>query len=256
MQYDYRGSIVKTSQPTPQLRTVKKIVNIDSADRDTGIYYTNGEFVVYMPRVYEKVVSIRLMSAEFPTLESALSHQYATGGPNTPSANYVSDTALTISGNAMPNYFLIDIDGLNKNDETSVAAQRSQYPDSFFAKIPNIIYTKGTLTLPSLALGRTTAFIEYNDHTGQENIARYSPPIGKLDRMRIRCRLHSQQGGQGFIYWTTDQSVATAGGAGTNTNVANFCLTFEIEYLDNGFDNFSSMSTRLNPSDQVGYDRA
>ena len=245
MNFDYRGSIVSTSVPTTELRTVKKVLHVDSADRDTGIYYTNGEFVVYLPRVYEKVVSLRLMSAEFPTLESALTHSYA-NGQNIPSGTYSSDTALVVTGNAMPNYFLIDVEGLNKSDETAVAGNRSQYPDSFFAKIPNIVSSKSIATA-----ARTTTFIEYNDHSGGENIANFNPPIGKLDRLRIRTRLHSQQGSQGFIYWTTDQAVATAGGAGTNTNVANFCLTFEIEYLDNGFDQFSSLSTRLRPSDRA-----
>jgi hypothetical protein len=245
MNFDYRGSIVSTSVPTTELRTVKKVLHVDSADRDTGIYYTNGEFVIYLPRVYEKVVSLRLMSAEFPTLESALSHSY-TNGQNIPSATYSSDTALVVTGNVMPNYFLVDIDGLNKSDETSIGSQRSQHSDSFFAKIANTVYSKSTATA-----ARTTTFIEYNDHSSQENKAEFNPPIGKLDRLRIRTRLHSQQGSQGFIYWTTDQAVAAASGAGTNTNVVNFCLTFEIEYLDNGFDQFSSLSTRLRPSDRA-----
>jgi hypothetical protein len=240
MNFDYRGSIVTTSVPKTELRTVKKMLHIDSADRDTGIYYTNGEFVVYLPRVYEKVVSLRLMSAEFPTLESALTHSY-TNGTNAPKSTYSADTAIVVTDNVMPNYFLIDIDGLNKGDETCVASQKSQYPDSFFAKIANTVYSKSIATA-----ARTTTFIEYNDHSSMENISHFSPPIGKLDRLRIRTRLHSQQGSQGFIYWTSDQAVATADGVGTNTNIANYCLTFEIEYLDNGFDQFSSLSTRLN----------
>jgi hypothetical protein len=244
MNFDYRGSIVSTSTPTTELRTVKKVLHVDSGDRDTGIYYTNGEFVVYLPRVYEKVVSLRLMSAEFPTLESARTHSYSSG-TNAPTATYTGDTAIVITDNAMPNYFLVDIEGLNKGDETAVSGNKSQYPDSFFAKIANTTYSKAVLTSSTLALGRTTNFIEYNDHSGQENKAHFSPPIGKLDRLRIRTRLHSQQGSQGFIYWTSDQAVATAAGAGTNTNIANYCMTFEIEYLDNGFDQFSSLSTRV-----------
>jgi hypothetical protein len=180
------------------------------------------------------------MSAEFPTLESARTHLY-TNGTNAPKSTYSADTPIVVTDNAMPNYFLVDIDGLNKGDETSVASQKSQYPDSFFAKIANTVYSKSIATA-----ARTTTFIEYNDHSGQENKAYFSPPIGKLDRLRIRTRLHSQQGSQGFIYWTSDQAVATADGVGTNTNIANYCLTFEIEYLDNGFDQFSSLSTRLN----------
>jgi hypothetical protein len=244
MNFDYRGSIVSTSTPTTELRTVKKVVHVDSGDRDTGIYYTNGEFVVYLPRVYEKVVSLRLMSAEFPTMDLAWSHSY-TNGSNVSTAVYSSDVNLATSSasNYIPNYFLVDIDGLNKGDETAVAGNKSQYPDSFFAKIANTVYSKSSVT-SNIA---TTGFIEYNDHSGQENIANFSPPVGKLDRLRIRTRLHSQQGSQGFIYWTLSNTT-TAVASSSNVNGANYCLTFEIEYLDNGFDQFSSLSTRLRPN--------
>ena len=242
MNFDYRGSIVSTSVPKTELRTLKKVFHVDSGDRDTGIYYTNGEFVVYLPRVYEKVVSLRLMSAEFPSLDLAYAHSY-TKGSNVATADYATDVHVHTSTatNYIPNYFMIDIDGLNKSDETAVGANRSQFPDSFFAKIPNTVYTKMSIATPVI----TSGFIEYNDHSGQENIANFSPPIGKLDRLRIRPRLHTQQGSQGFIYWTlsnTTTGVATS----SNVNGANYCMTFEIEYLDNGFDQFSSLSTRLN----------
>ena len=241
MNFDYRGSIVSTSTPTTELRTVKKVLHVDSGDRDTGIYYTNGEFVVYLPRVYEKVVSLRLMSAEFPSLDLAYAHSY-TNGSNVSTAVYTDD--IHLHANAMgyvPNYFLVDIDGLNKSDETAVAGNRSQYPDSFFAKIPTTTYQKKSVS----TIIPTTGFIEYNDHIAAENIANFSPPIGKLDRLRIRPRLHTQQGSQGFIYWTLSNAT-TAQASATNVNGANYCLTFEIEYLDNGFDQFSSLSTRLN----------
>jgi hypothetical protein len=187
------------------------------------------------------------MSAEFPSLDLAYAHSY-TAGSNVSTAVYTNDVHVHTStaSNYIPNYFLIDIDGLNKSDETAVAGNRSQFPDSFFAKIPNTVYTKMSIATPVI----TSGFIEYNDHSGQENKAHFSPPIGKLDRLRIRPRLHSQQGSQGFIYWTlsnTTTGVATS----SNVNGANYCLTFEIEYLDNGFDNFSSMSTRLGPNDRA-----
>jgi len=247
MNFDYRGSIVSKSTPTAELRTVKKVLHVDSADRDTGIYYTNGEFVVYLPRVYEKVISLRLMSAEFPSLDLAYAHSY-TNGSNVSTAVYSNDVHVHTStaSNYIPNYFLIDIDGLNKSDETAVAGNRSQFPDSFFAKIPNTVYTKMSIATPVI----TSGFIEYNDHSGQENKAHFSPPIGKLDRLRIRPRLHSQQGSQGFIYWTLSNTT-TAVASAANVNGANYCMTFEIEYLDNGFDNFSSISTRLGPNDHA-----
>jgi hypothetical protein len=253
MNFDYRGSIVSTSTPTTELRTVKKVLHVDSADRDTGIYYTNGEFVVYLPRVYEKVVSLRLMSAEFPPLDFAWQHSYSNGS-NSSVATFSSDTSLLASSsNATPNYFLVDIDGLNKGDETTVASQKSQYTDGFYAKISSMITTKSgyiptsNVTLSNLPTG---SLIEYNDHSSMENVSHFSPPIGKLDRLRIRTRLHSQQGSQGFIYWTL--SNATSGLAiPENVRTINFSLTFEIEYLDNGFDQFSSLSTRLRPSDRA-----
>jgi hypothetical protein len=247
MNFDYRGSIVSTSVPTAELRTVKKVLHVDSGDRDTGIYYTNGEFVVYLPRVYEKVVSLRLMSAEFPSLDLAYAHSY-TNGSNVSSAVYSNDVHVHTSSatNYIPNYFLVDIEGLNKTDETAVAGNRSQYPDSFFAKIPNTVYTKMSIATPVI----TSGFIEYNDHSGQENKAYFNPPIGKLDRLRIRPRLHSQQGSQGFIYWTLSNAT-TAVASAANVNGANYCMTFEIEYLDNGFDQFSSLSTRLRPNDRA-----
>ena len=247
MNFDYRGSIVSTSVPTAELRTVKKVLHVDSGDRDTGIYYTNGEFVVYLPRVYEKVISLRLMSAEFPSLDLAYAHSY-TNGSNVSSAVYSNDVHVHTSSatNYIPNYFLVDIEGLNKTDETAVAGNKSQFPDSFFAKIPNTVYTKMSIATPVI----TSGFIEYNDHSGQENKAYFNPPIGKLDRLRIRPRLHSQQGSQGFIYWTLSNAT-TAVASAANVNGANYCMTFEIEYLDNGFDQFSSLSTRLRPNDRA-----
>ena len=105
-----------------------------------------------------------------------------------------------------------------------------------------IIYTsKSSFVNPSKipVLLNGSSFIEYNDSSAQENIATYKPAIGKLDRLRIRTRLHSQQGNQGFIYWTTDGLLAGT----SNQKGAEFSLTFEIEMLDNSFDEFSSFET-------------
>jgi hypothetical protein len=233
--FDYNGVTVAGSRPTKTLRTLKKVLTIDSADRDASKYFTNGDFVVYLPRVYENIVSIRLMSGEFPTItpyviqesspplstSSAVLHICA-DGPNGPSTDFSGDD----NPSSQPYYFLLDIEGLNKSDETAVGANKSTYTDSFFAKIPALV---------------NSGFIEYNDHSGQENIARYSPPIGKLDRLRIRTRLHSQQGNRGFMYWTNNGSYAGDEG----TTISDYTISLEIEYLDNGFDDFSTMETRI-----------
>jgi hypothetical protein len=198
--FDYNGTLVAPSNPVKKLKTVKKTLVIDSGDRDSIKYPKNGNFVVYLPRVYENVVSIKLAAGEFPPVSST--------GLASSSATSVASTNL---------YFLIDIEGLNKTDECSVGADRSGYPDGHFAKIPLL----GDNSTPSNTF--------YSDKGAQDNIAYYTPAIGKLDRMHIRTRLHTQKASGDWFYWKTGE----------------FSLTFEIEYLDNVFDDFSQFETRL-----------
>jgi hypothetical protein len=227
--FDYNGTYVSPSKPVKQLKTVKKTLVVDSSDRDTTKFYTNGDFVVYLPRTYENVLSLRLVAGEFPPLVvdsggAGAQRRLYSAGQNINSGVSWTDSKVVGADNSY--YFLIDLEGLNKTDECTVSANRSTYPDSFFAKIPVLL---------------NGAFIEYNDSSAQENIATYKPAIGKLDRLRIRTRLHSQQGNQGFIYWTSDGAVP--GTTTDNQKKAEFSLTFEIEMLDNSFDDFSSFET-------------
>lgn len=237
--FDHNGTIVSTSRPVKQLKTVKKTVLIDSADRDTVKYYTNGDFVVYLPRNYQNVVSMRLKAAEFPPLSlgtntsggGAVIQNYA-DGPNLPPQNPTQYKNAPVPPTIY--YFLIELEGLNKNDETVALSQRSTYVDNFFAKIPvNLVQQNAATTV--------AYYIEYNDHTLEDNITRYTPPIENLDRLHIKCRLHSQQDKSGFIYWTTDGQAAASG-----NRTVNFSLTLELEILENGFDDFSSFETRIN----------
>lgn len=228
--FDYNGVTVSASRPTKQLRIVKKTVTIDSADRDTSKYYTNGDFVVYLPRQYQNVQAIRIMSGEFPLAVKAsginggaLTHSYA-NGPNTATATYSSDTAFNTTTNSQY-YFLVDVEGLNYSDETTVGASKSTFTDSFLAKVPAVV---------------NGAFIEYNDHSAQSNITRFTPALGTLDRVHIRVRTHGQQGKAGFVYWTSDGAYAAAG----NRSV-DFSLCLELEMLDNGFDDYSTLETRI-----------
>lgn len=193
--FDYNGSIVASSNPVKHLRNVKRTVVIDSGDRDVKKHPRNNDVTIYMPRVYENVVSIRLMGGEFPGTGTILS-----------STAPVAPTTL---------YYLVDIEGLNKTDECSPEADRSGFPDGHFAKIP--IY------------GGTTAPVFYSDSSAQTNIAKYSPPIGKLDRMRIRIRTHSHKATGDSVYFSSGE----------------WCMTFEIETLENSFDDFSSIETRV-----------
>ena len=171
--FDYNGTVVAPSVPKKVLRTEKKVVHIDSADREQVKYYTNGDFVVYLPRKFTNVVSLRLMGAEFPPIvpgfnsaPSARQHSYFasatnSGGFNLPTASYVGDSTVTTD-----NYFLIDIEGLSKVDECAVNGIRSTFPDGFFAKIPAVIMSRGNSGAPS-------SMISYSDKMYQENIARF-----------------------------------------------------------------------------------
>jgi hypothetical protein len=218
MQFDRNGVLVRNTQPVKELRTTKKILTVDSRDRDpTKFVRVNGgasssdpgDFVVYLPRVYENVVSIRLRSAIIRA-------------PQT--------TGFT------DNYVLMSIEGLDKIDETATGAQRSGVVDNAFAKISN-----PNMADPTSATQNTFA-IYYNDMVDEENITRYTPPIGRLDRMHIQLRYHP----------STVVPTATTNNPATNPNFApitfgtsNHSFTFEIEYLDNGFDDFSSFETRM-----------
>jgi len=223
MNFDRNGVLVRTTQPVKELRTVKKVLTIDSRDRDpTKFVRVNGgastsdpgDFVVYLPRVYENVVSVRLRSAMIKAP----------------------------SGGFADNYVLMAIEGLNKIDETATGAQRSGLVDNAFAKINN-----PNMADPASSTQKTFT-IYYNDKVDEDNVTRYTPPIGRLDRFHITLYYHP----------STVVPTATTNNPATNPNFAPITFgssensfTFEIETLDNGFTDFSSFETRLNPVNYV-----
>jgi hypothetical protein len=143
------------------------------------------------------------------------------------------------SGGFGDNYVLLGIEGLNKIDETAYGANRSGFVDNTFARIPN----------PSMLIDGSNNAIYYNDKSFEENIVRYTPPIGTLDRMHVTLKHHagaaSSASAPGDVTGRVLNSPITFG---TSEN----SFTFEIETLDNGFTDFSSFETRLN---QVNYVR-
>jgi hypothetical protein len=116
MNFDRNGVLVTTSRPKPVLRKCYRIITVDSRDRDPTKFVRQmgganssdpGDYVVYLPRPFQKVTRIRLMNA---VLLGVL-----------PSDNYI----------------MMGIEGLNRIDETASGADRSGYVDSAFAKILN-----------------------------------------------------------------------------------------------------------------------
>jgi hypothetical protein len=216
MNYDRNGTLVRTSQPVRELRTVKKTILIDSRDRDPTKYVKvnagastsdPGDYVVYLPRPFENVVSIRLKSAIIAAPQST---------------------------NFTDNYLLLSIEGLNKIDETAVGANRAGFVDNTFARISNPNITSGTTN--------NTYTIFYNDQVDEENIVRYTPAIGTLDRFHVTLKYHAGAAASASAPGDVTGRVLNAPITfGTSEN----SFTFEIETMENGFTDFSTFQTRV-----------
>jgi hypothetical protein len=210
--FDYNGTTISKSNPTAKLTTLRRVVHLDSGDRDPQQYPTNGDMVLYLPRTYEKVVGIRVKGAEFPPIGSYYVHDYgATGATGTNDIPLVSTGLFSI---------VLEVENLNRSDETSPRHQRSSFTDSIFAKFQ----LPATLTEPIL----------FNESSSMQNETYYTPPIAKLDRIRLVLRTHGQKNKPGFIY-----------SSGWSAGVLEYGLSLEIETLENSFDDYSSMETRI-----------
>jgi hypothetical protein len=222
MNFDRNGTLVRTSQPVKELRTVKKTILIDSRDRDPTKYVKvnagastsdPGDYVVYLPRPLQNVVSIRLKSAIIAAPQST---------------------------NFTDNYVLLSIEGLDKIDETAYGANKAGFIDNTFARISNPNITSGTTN--------NTYTIFYNDNVDEENIVRYTPALGTLDRMHITLKYHTGRASSASAPGdVTGRVLNTPITFGTSEN----SFTFEVETLDNGFTDFSTFETRLNSVNYV-----
>lgn len=292
MNFDRNGVHVRNTQPVRSIKKVTRVLTIDSRDRDPTKYVKvnggatvsdPGDYVVYLPRMFENVTSIRLKSATIQAPTAGLGF--------TPSDLYI----------------LLGLEGLNRMDETASGADRAGYVDSAFAKIAvdtgaplsgntltsgtvsagvvtyvtpithglfvgQIVNITGTsvashnllqvqvASVPSLtsftvvsatATGGPSAggtvlipgILYYNDSTYDEQITRYTPPIGRLDRFHVTLRRHLPLSS---VTVTNPVNAPITFGSGENT------FTFEIEYIDNVFEDVSAFETRL---DAVNYVR-
>jgi hypothetical protein len=227
MQYTRNGVQVRQSQPVRALKRVTRVISIDSRDRDPTKYVRlnggaaasdPGDYVVYLPRPFSNVTRIRLKNAII--------------------------IAPTVNWTASDQYVMVGIEGLNRIDETAPGGDRAGYADYSFAKIMN--YNQVTSATTS------SNAVFYTDQTYDENMTVYNPPIGTLDRFHITFRRHLPFSGIGAT--GTNFSPATnvplnapiIFGSGENS------LTFEIEYLDNVFEDVSSFETFLPSTQGVG----
>jgi hypothetical protein len=213
--FDYNGVQIAPSKPVQKLVKRTRILHLDSGDRDVVLFPNNGRFTIYLPRAYERVTSINIKDAEFPPV--------GTGQGPTASMWTGSDAGPTPSGTGTtlattPTYFFLEAQGLNMSDETAPAADRSASTNSVFAKfvVPNNL----------------DPLITYNESSNAHQSIDFYPPLTKLDRFQFRVRTHPMNSNQ-YLYWPSgDES-------------PEWSMTLEIETLENAFDEFSTIETRL-----------
>jgi hypothetical protein len=209
--FDYNGVQVSASRPVQKLVKRSRILHIDSGDRDTGLFPNNGNFVVYLPRAYERVTSINIKSAEFPKV-SIGDPSTVSGwqGPDLP----VNSASIPFAITPQPNYFFLETRGLNMSDETANVADRSASTNSVFAKF--------------VVSNSADPLVIYNESSNAHQEIEFFPALTKLDRFHFRIRTHPMNANQ-YMYWPSGE----------------WSITLEIETLENAFDEFSTIETRL-----------
>jgi hypothetical protein len=212
MQFNRNGVQVRQSQPVRALKRITRVVSIDSRDRDPTKYVmVNGGARVSDPGDYVIYLPRPFSNVTRIRLKNAVINAPSAGG------GWVSAT---------DQYVMMGIEGMNRIDETAPGADRAGYADYSFAKIMN-----PNVTSPTAA--QSTAAIFYTDQTYDENMTTYNPPIGTLDRIHVTFRRHLPYGASAPL------NAPISFGTGENS------LTFEIEYLDNVFEDVSSFETFL-----------
>jgi hypothetical protein len=214
--FDYNGVQIAPSKPVQKLVTRKRILHIDSADRDMGLYHRNGNFIVYLPRAYERVKSINIKSAEFPETRVG---QGSTINMWTGCESSGTGTAFDTAGLGQPKYFFLEAQGLNMSDETANLADRSASTNSVFAKF--------VVTNPS------DSIVIYNESSSAHQTIEFFPALTKLDRFHFRIRTHHMNSNQ-YMYWPSGEGIPPE-----------WSISLEIETLENAFDEFSSIETRI-----------
>jgi hypothetical protein len=206
--FDYNGVQIAPSRPVQKLVRRSRILHVDSGDRDTGLFPRNGNFTVYLPRAYERVIGINIKDAEFPSLDSVKVWDVSLNA-EVLATNYFSGVATN------PNYFFLEIHGLNMSDETVYTADRSASTNSVFGKFVSSKYADPVI---------------YNESSNAHQDIEFYPALTKMDRLQMRLRSHKMTQNQ-HMYWSSSPS--------------EWSISLEIQTLENSFDEYSTIETRL-----------
>jgi len=215
--FDYNGVQVSASKSVQKLVRRSRILFIDSGDRDALLFPNNGSYTIYLPRPYERVIGINIKDAEFPSISTAKVWDVSASGArdNRPAwypGATIAPTAFFPTTTTTPDYFFMELQGLNMSDETSPAADRSASTNSVFAKFVSSVKDDPII---------------YNESSNAHQDIEFYPALTKLDRLQIRLRSHTMTKNQ-HIYWEP-----------------NWSISLEIQTLENAFDEYSTIETRL-----------
>ena len=244
-----------------------------------------GDYTVYLPRVYERITKITLKSAmiQAPVVLSTSStnigfqptdfyillgleglNRKDETAPGADRAGYVdswfaklandvgvaqagttiasaqsSGTAITYTTSINHGFFVgqtVCITGCSSASANLAFVQVASVPSTTTFTINSTNTFNGNSSLTTSGTAFIPGILYYNDATYDEQSVDYYPPIGRLQRLHITLRRHQPLSSIGI---TAPLGAPIVFGASNNS------FTFEIEYLDNGFDDYSSMQTRL-----------
>ena len=109
------------------------------------------------------------------------------------------------------NYILMELDFINKMDETSLENQRGGSTDSVYAKIP--------------LDGNSFSYVFFSTNASYDVRSVMTPPLNKLQTLHVKFRHHD--------------------GTLINFNNVEHSFTLELELLDTNFDEWSSLETSV-----------
>lgn len=109
------------------------------------------------------------------------------------------------------NYILMELDFINKMDESSLENQRGGSTDSVYAKIP--------------LNGNSFSYVFFSTNSNYDVRSVMTPPLNKLQTIHVKFRHHD--------------------GTLVNFNNVDHSFTLELELLDTNFDEWSSLETSL-----------
>jgi len=237
MNFDRNGVLVTTSRPRPILKKSYRIVTVDSRDRDPTKYVRvnggsatsdPGDFVVYLPRPFQKVTRIRLMNA------------------------------VLLGMQPTDMYTLMGIEGLNRSDECAPGGDRSGFVDSYFAKIINdrpAVSTGAAYTFATIvAVGNRTSYQVNPTTPGNVSVANAGDATGTTVTytMTLPPQVNSVSVAPPVGNYVTIASLTPAGYSGTFQIIASSTTTFTVfnataSGVSSGTGTYTYSTTNRNP---------